>query len=136
MFCKNGFLLAFGVLSLLGVLGICPVYGAGWKSLPGHVPREVDGLSAKGQLAVTNQLRLAISLPLRDRAGLENFLAQLYDPASPNYRQYLTPAEFTARFGPLPEIIGDVARNAAGHGYAAVKQFQERRAQLRRLGLL
>jgi subtilase family serine protease len=70
------------------------------KVLRGHVPAEVSRLAAKGTLPSTNRLRLAIGLPLRDAPGLDNYLAALYDPSSPNYRQYLTPEEFTKRFGP------------------------------------
>lgn len=73
---------------------------AGLKMLPGHVPNLPAGLSAYGTLDPTNQLRLAIGLSLRDEAGLDTYLAQLYDPASTNYQHYLTPEEFTERFGP------------------------------------
>jgi len=71
-----------------------------WKVLRGHVPPEVGRLRSNGSLAVTNQLQLAIGLALRDPAGLRDFLAQVYDPASTNFRKFLSPEEFTARFGP------------------------------------
>jgi hypothetical protein len=93
--------------------GICPVFAAGWKILPGHVPQAALNLTAIGQLAATNQLRLAMGLPLRDEADLDRFLAQLYDPASPNFRHFLTPEAFTARFGPTEqdyEALKDFAR--------------------------
>lgn len=99
------------LLSLAGVCGICPVSGAGLKSLHGHVPEPVKKLTPTGNLPATNELRLAIGVPLRDPAGLDKFITELYDPASPNYRRYLTPTEFAARFGPTE---GD---------YAAVKHF-------------
>ena len=94
------------------------------KTLPGHVPKLPSGLSPAGPLAGTNQLRLAIGLPLRDTAGLSNFLAQLYDPASTNYQQYLTPEEFARRFGPTTgdyQSVVEFARSnhlavAATHG--------------------
>jgi subtilase family serine protease len=70
------------------------------KILRGHVPPLAAHLTATGRLTATNQLPLAIGLPLRDPAGLHNFLAQLYDPSSPNFRKFLTPEEFTVRFGP------------------------------------
>jgi len=73
---------------------------AALNTLEGHVPEVVRRLSAKGNLPATKRLNLAIGLPLRDAKGLEDFLAQIYDPTSPNYRQYLTPEEFTAKFGP------------------------------------
>ena len=93
--------------------GSCPVFGADLKILSGHVPKIVSSLTAKGRLAATNELRLAIGLPLRDSAGLDNFLAQLYDPASPNFRQYLTPDEAAERFGPAAgdyEVMKNFAR--------------------------
>ena len=72
----------------------------GLKSLPGHLRGLPADRVAGGTLAGTNELRLAIGLPLRDAAGLDDFLAQVYDPTSTNYQHYLTPEEFTARFSP------------------------------------
>ncbi|HWD18451.1 MAG TPA: protease pro-enzyme activation domain-containing protein [Verrucomicrobiae bacterium] len=86
------------------------------------MPESARRLPPKSDLAATNRLNLAIGLPLRDAPGLENFLTQVSDPASPNYRQYLTPAEFTARFGPTEA------------DYAAVQEFA-RRNHLRVTGL-
>ena len=73
---------------------------AGKKPLHGHVPKVLARLPATGNLPETNRLNLAIGLELRDRSGLDDFLAQVYNPASPKYRQYLTPAQFAERFGP------------------------------------
>jgi subtilase family serine protease len=73
------------------------------KVLPGHVPGAESRLPAIGRLPGTNQLSLAIGLPLRNRAELENLLADLYNPASPNFHKFLTPEEYTARFGPTEQ---------------------------------
>lgn len=70
------------------------------KMLRGHVPPVVASLQPKGTLPPTNRLHLAIGLPLRNNQPLDNFLAQLYDPASTNFHQYLSPAQFTEQFGP------------------------------------
>src|SRR5580700_4460242 len=56
-----------------------------------------------GKLPSTQTLRFDMVLPLRDRAGLQNFVQEVQDPASPSYHQFLTPQEFTARFGPTQE---------------------------------
>jgi hypothetical protein len=53
-----------------------------------------------GRLAPEKQLRLSVGLPLRDPAGLKSFLDDVYNPESPIFHQYLTPAQFTERFGP------------------------------------
>jgi len=108
---KNGFFSVFTALGLFWALGSCPVFGADWKTLPGHVPHLIRHLVANGELPADNQLRLAIGLPLRDPSGLDKFLAEVADPCSPNFRHYLSPEEFTARFGPSEA------------DYAAVKNF-------------
>jgi subtilase family serine protease len=126
MLCKRAFLTVFSVLALLGASGTCPVFGAGWKTLPGHVPRELSKLTPNGRLAATNQLRLAIGVPLRDPAGLDNFLAQVSDPASSNYRQYLSPAEFTTRFGPTEADYQAVKDFARTNGLAVTATYGNR----------
>ncbi len=83
------------------------------KALPGHVPPATAHSKATGVLPPTERLRLAIGLPLRNASGLDGFLAQVYDPASPNYRQFLTPDQFTERFGPTT------------HDYQAVMEFAQ-----------
>ena len=101
------------IFCLIWGVGVCPVFGGNLKTLHGHVPAITKQLQSTGNWPATNQLWLAIGLPLRDPAGLSNFLAEVYNPASPNYRHYLTPEEFTARFGPTPE------------DYAAVRSFAQ-----------
>jgi len=64
------------------------------------MPAAVQRLSALSSLPATNELRLAIGLPLRDPSALNSFLRDLYDPSSPSFHQFITPAEFAARFGP------------------------------------
>ena len=99
------------LLSALMACGLCPVFGAGWKTLPGHVPAAVRKLIPIGRLSATNRMNLAIGLPLRNEVELDALIRELYNPASPNYRHYLTPEEFTARFGPTEA------------DYQAVKEF-------------
>jgi autotransporter-associated beta strand protein len=69
----------------------------------GQVPRAVAGLQPLRRLETTNNLQLAIGLPLRNQAELTNLLQELYDPAGANYRHFLTPEEFAGRFGPTEE---------------------------------
>jgi hypothetical protein len=78
----------------------------------GHVPPLVRRLAPRGDVAPTNVLRLALGLPLRHRDALTNLLAGLYNPASSNYHRFLTPAEFTSRFGPTSEDYLAVIRYA------------------------
>jgi len=73
---------------------------AGKQLLSGHVPPAVSRVQPVGRLAGETTLQLAIGLPLRNAGALTNLLRQIYDPASPNYHHYLTPAQFAEQFGP------------------------------------
>ena len=68
--------------------------------LRGHVPAAAARSQFVERLAPARHLALTIALPLRNRESLTNLLQQFYNPASPNYRRYLTPEQFAARFGP------------------------------------
>jgi hypothetical protein len=53
-----------------------------------------------GPHEASDTLRLTVGLKLRHVAELKHFLQAVQNPASPQYHQFLTPQEFTARFGP------------------------------------
>jgi len=75
---------------------------------------------ANGRLPGNQVLQLDLVLPLRDPAGLKSFLADVYNPSSSSYRQFLTPAEFTARFGPSTDDYDAVLRFATTYGFQVV----------------
>ena len=100
--------------------------GQDWKTLSGHVPAVVNHLSPVGRVPATNQMRLAIGVPLRDPAGLNAFLAELYDPASTNYHRYLTPEQFADRFGPTKQDYEAVQQFARGNDLAITGTFGNR----------
>jgi Pro-kumamolisin, activation domain/Bacterial surface protein, Ig-like domain/Immunoglobulin domain/Immunoglobulin I-set domain/Bacterial Ig-like domain (group 3)/Bacterial Ig domain len=86
--------------------------------LRGHVPAAVAGLAPLGRLPATNQLNLSMGLPLRNQAELDKLLRQLYDPTSPNFHKFITPAQFAARFGPTEQEYQAVIKFARTNGLA------------------
>jgi subtilase family serine protease len=80
-----------------------------------------------GRLPATQTLRFDIVLPLRDRAGLQNFVQEVQDPASPFYHQFLTPQEVTARFGPSQEDWDALVAFAKASGFEIVSGNREER---------
>jgi uncharacterized repeat protein (TIGR01451 family) len=94
--------------------------------LRGHVPAIVSGLQAKETLSPGTNLCLSIGLPLRNREALTNLLGQIYDPSSPNYHHYLTPAEFTAQFGPTAADYKMVINFAKVNGLRVVGEHSNR----------
>ena len=116
----HGGIFTFGRWLCLASLGIAlffsfpaPAQTARRQFLHGHVPAAVSRLAAQGRLPAATNLFLTIGLPLRNEAALDELLRQLYDPASANFHKFLTPQEFTARFGPTEQ------------DYQAVIQFAE-----------
>jgi subtilase family serine protease len=73
---------------------------SGMQTIPSPTGAVVSGLTPVNGLAATQHLRLAISLPLRNQKALDAELRSLYFPKGPGYRKFLTPAQFTGRFGP------------------------------------
>lgn len=73
-----------------------------------------------GRLPASQSMRFDIVLPLRHQPELDNFLQALYEPSSSSYRHFVTPQEFTARFGPSQEDYDAVIRFAAASGFKVV----------------
>jgi hypothetical protein len=84
--------------------------------LKGHVPRAAARLQPIGRLDPSSRLDLAIGLPLRHADELEKWLQQIYQPAGGHFRHYLTPEQFTAKFGPTEQDYKAVINFAAAHG--------------------
>lgn len=87
------------------------------QKLRGHIPSAVSQLTPLGTESSSERLKLAIGLPLRNEEELNHLLHELYDPASTNYHRYLTPEEFTARFGPTEADYEAVKRYAQQNGF-------------------
>jgi subtilase family serine protease len=77
-----------------------PVLAADRQFLHGQIPEAISHLQPLGRFPGTNRLDLAIGLPLRNKEALNQLIQQIYDPASANFRQYMTPEQFTEQFGP------------------------------------
>ena len=85
------------------LLPIMSAQPAGRQVLRGHMPVEIKSARAVGRVPSQSRLDLAVGLALRNQEELDSLLLQLYDPASPYYRSFLTPEEFAERFGPTEE---------------------------------
>jgi kumamolisin len=82
-----------------------------------------------GRLAASQNMHLVITLPLRNEDQLDQLLTGLYDPTSPSYRQFLTVAQFTERFGPT-QAEYDAAINFARENGLSVEGTSPNRLNL------
>ena len=84
--------------------------------LPGHVPAAVAQAQPLGPVSASQPISLTLTLPLRNQTALTDLLRRLYDPKDPLYGQYLTPAQFTASFGPTQADYSSLTAFAQAQG--------------------
>jgi subtilase family serine protease len=110
------------IAALLSLLSISTTTSQAQSLSTRHVREVVRTGEAKsvGQLPSKQVMTLDVVLSLRDSAGLDSFLQQLYNPSSPSYRHFLTVPEFTQRFGPTEQDYDSVVRFAEAHGFTVV----------------
>ena len=73
--------------------------------LHGSAPASAHRLSATDG---NRQLSMALSLKPRNEAGLDQFVASVGNPNSPNYRHYLTSGQYNALYAPVPSDVDQV----------------------------
>jgi hypothetical protein len=79
-----------------------------------------------GRLEAVQRLNLAIGLPLRNREALSNLLEAVSNPASPRFRQYLTPDQFASKFGPSEQDYEAVAAFMSANGLTVTARHPNR----------
>ena len=112
---------AIGFGLLLSGLAVISSFAAdpATVTLRGHVPAPVADGKAQflGHVAADTTLNFSIGLPLRNQNELERTIRQVSDPANPNYGHYLTPQQFTERFGPTEQDYQAVIDFAKKNGF-------------------
>ena len=89
-------------LLVAALILVAALQGRAQNLLTRHVREAVRSgtAAALAEMPGGQTMQLDVVLPLSDPAGLKAFLQQLYTPGSPSYKQFLTPQQFTERFGP------------------------------------
>ncbi|HEY8081735.1 MAG TPA: protease pro-enzyme activation domain-containing protein, partial [Acidimicrobiales bacterium] len=81
------------------------------RVLSASVPRELaPGSRVVGALASTTRISFEVTLHVRHAGQLAELLVALNDPRSPSFHRFLTPAQFTARFGATSSELAKVER--------------------------
>jgi len=114
---KSGLLILAGALVFLFA-----VEGRAQYTSTRHVREAIRNYKAApvGRLPEGQVMQLDLVLQLRDPEGLKAFLEELYDPNSGIYHEFLTPAQFTERFGPTQAEYDAVVKFAKANGLAVV----------------
>jgi hypothetical protein len=94
----------------------------GSQVLTGYVTPEIASRPLFGRVPGSTLIDLAISLPVRSPKVLKQFVQNVSDPAKPTtYRQYLTPEQFTATYGPLGADYDKLKQWATTKGLTILK---------------
>lgn len=108
-------------LLLAGALVSATALGAAQAAVPyptKDTPAAVD-LGALSTQAASSSISVTVALRLSDVDGAENLLKELSTPGNPHYRQFLSAAEFAARFAPSKSDVAKVIAGFAKHGLSA-----------------
>jgi len=84
--------------------------GAPLAILEGNHPDEAAEIVGAAAASPSQPLTMHLTMAIRNRTELTRLLADQQDPASPEYHRWLTPDEFTNRFGPTDADLARVAR--------------------------
>jgi subtilase family serine protease len=82
------------------------------------LPRDIGTVS---DIEGSGSLTVTLALKLRDEAGAEALFSKLYSTTSPSFHQFLTPAEFKAKFAQTDAAVADVAAKLAKYGLTTTR---------------
>jgi len=114
---------AIGLLASGTVIGLTATAGAasaapqGRHPLDGSMPKWLHQARDRGTSPPTQQMGFGILLGMRDQAGAMDTLQAVSDPASPSYGQWLTNADFDARFAPARSSVTAVQHWLRSEGF-------------------
>ena len=103
-------------------LAACLSFGTANSSAATVMTHHVREATSTGEARLVGRMQsdkvmtLNLVLALRDPDGLKAFLADIQNPKSANYRHFLTPTEFTAKFGPTQADYDAVVAFAKNSG--------------------
>jgi hypothetical protein len=96
------------------------------QQLKAHLAPEASSAKPTGRVSPSTRIRLSVGLAIPKDAELQAFIKDVYNPASPNYRKFLTPETFTARFAPSSADYQKVADWAKAQKLEIVHTYSNR----------
>ena len=118
---------AIGLLASGTVIGLTAAAGAasaapqGRHPLDGSMPKWLHQARDMGTSASTQRMNFGLLLGIRDQAGATATLQAISDPASSSYGDWLTNAEFDARYAPAKSSVTAVRDWLRSEGFRVTK---------------
>src|ERR1700759_5365845 len=118
---------AIGLLAGGPVIGLTAAAGAasaapqGRHPLNGSMPKWLHQAHDNGASSSAQQMNFGILLGMRDQAGAMATLKTISDPSSSSYGQWLTNAQFNARYAPARSSVTAVRNWLRSEGFQLTK---------------
>ncbi len=87
-----------------------------YSKLPDQVPAVVGRSQLVGHADPNQVLHVNVCLQPPNMAALQTFVDMVSDPTSPNYRQFLTPAQIGSKFGQPTSVVAAVVSYLKSQG--------------------
>ena len=111
------------VAPILLTSALAAVGGTATRPLTGQIPAKTAAQKLVGPMDGDTILHISVGLDSRDPVALDQFIARLYDPSSPDFRHYLSTDQFAARFGPTDADYQRVLDFALTQGLTVVREY-------------
>jgi subtilase family serine protease len=118
---------AIGLLASGTVIGLTAAAGAasaapqGRHPLNGSMPKWLHQAHDMGASSSAQQMNFGVLLGMRDQAGAMTTLKAISDPSSSSYGQWLTNAQFDARYAPAKSSVTAVQDWLRSEGFQVTK---------------
>jgi alpha-tubulin suppressor-like RCC1 family protein len=98
----------------------------GQQQLHGYVTPEIASAPLVGPVPPATTVSIAIGLPEPDPAAVQAAIKAVSDPSSPFYKQFITPAQFAASYGPSASDYQSLIAFVQAHGLTATRSYGNR----------
>lgn len=99
---------------------LAPIDNSHLVTLRGNTPPAAVAANDRGAVTPNlpmTDLVLVLSRSADEQAAFDTFVASQYDPASPNFHRWLTPAEVAATYGPAAADIASITSWLSAQGF-------------------
>jgi subtilase family serine protease len=90
------------------------------------VRQEIREAEMIGRVEEESSFDLVLSLKMRNREELDQFVSSLHDPNSPNFQQWLSPEQFGERFGVSEDDYLQMTRWLEENGFEVTAEWPSR----------
>jgi len=102
-------------------------------TIPGNVAPALQDATYLGQSDPNAVLTIVVGLKRHNEAEFVDLLNRLYDSSSPDYRRWITPADFLAKFSPSQADVDAARQHLESHGLT-VKGVSDNRVLIQAIG--